>query len=1140
MTKRLSVGVLLFAIAAFVFAVTVNAERLSPREWNDKSDPYRALPLFFRSSAGTTWVQVNSTGGCDPALVSAGGDIHDNTDHTAADVFCFEGPDSLWPAGPSGMRFDEWTHFPRNLPPYEQPSRWHISNYYRDIPQNGSFIAWCGCDSIGTNPACTDVAFWVNQEGYANEWQETMQMDASLYGAQSGGTLTFSLRYDTECVYDYLFLEYFNPNSGPNGAWELMTDSLDVGQNQAGTAAVFNGVSGNPEPTDICDNGPNNGDGGPADGNYFNTGTRNPGGPGPYHGNAVWYHSVQFPIPSGIDFVYRFRGSSDPAWSDEDGRGDTDGIGQVDNVIVAFANGDSLVDRFEFGDFVHVREGEAGAVADGSAQWSFGTAGNSYDGWHLEFDPRYKNRGNTCTFSNDWMWAAKPPTTAIPSSESGFEFFLAAPTMPCDGWTGGTCIWSQYMCMPDERDDYTNTYLRWYDSSVGAWAPWNDFDGFVIFAGCEFWNVNSAEDLTPFLGTNVDSLQMGWLVLDASQPGEFSWGKHGAVTYLIDNVVFGSFDGSGTIFTARGIDIFADTFSRADPAHTPFLQNPEQGLWPGRPFAKADSLSVQITDNDGMDTVNGSATVNLWWRVDTGTGGTFGAWNQKPMHLSEQSPSRPDGEGTYRIIIGDDSGTAPEDQTGAVDGLIWNAGQTVEYYVLVMDDLGQTATWPAAASESPPTYFEFSILPFDWNTQGGIANTHVNGRPVDTNNPNAKYILLVDDYTRNALDFAASAATGSYDPTGGAGFGNFDDAVVDQPEDMVERALGMLYGPMGWTEDDPPRWDKYDVQGAGSSVQDEPRGVSDVGNGLGAYLTDDQNVIYYDAIIWLQGTFDGYSYADTTRLELGTYLRAGGKFYNSGDQVAFHLGSGGNDADSLIGFMADYLGMSFTAANHEVTTDRKLNIQGLPGRSLSGVTLGLYGECPFRRTFDDVGLSNPGVTATPDSIAIYTAGAASDNNRLAMVKCSQTVGGGVAVSDCFGLEVLLSDESRACLLGRVFSIDFGLPVNNAFACINNGDDAPVIAAGGFGFDLAAARPNPFREATAIKFSVPAKTHVSIEVFNILGQKVRTLVNENLEANSYVRDWDGRADDGQAVSSGIYFYRMVAGDFSATKKAVLLK
>jgi flagellar hook assembly protein FlgD len=95
-------------------------------------------------------------------------------------------------------------------------------------------------------------------------------------------------------------------------------------------------------------------------------------------------------------------------------------------------------------------------------------------------------------------------------------------------------------------------------------------------------------------------------------------------------------------------------------------------------------------------------------------------------------------------------------------------------------------------------------------------------------------------------------------------------------------------------------------------------------------------------------------------------------------------------------------------------------------------------------------------------------------------------------------------------------------------------------ADGFVFRLGPAAPNPFRSSTAISFSVARRSHVLIEVFNVLGQKVRTLVDEALEPNSYVRNWDGRSNNERRVSSGIYFYKMVAGDYSETKKAVVLR
>jgi flagellar hook assembly protein FlgD len=101
-------------------------------------------------------------------------------------------------------------------------------------------------------------------------------------------------------------------------------------------------------------------------------------------------------------------------------------------------------------------------------------------------------------------------------------------------------------------------------------------------------------------------------------------------------------------------------------------------------------------------------------------------------------------------------------------------------------------------------------------------------------------------------------------------------------------------------------------------------------------------------------------------------------------------------------------------------------------------------------------------------------------------------------------------------------------------------DAPVVDAPRFGFELARATPNPFRSSTSIRFSVAKRERVSLDVYNILGQRIRTLVDEVLEPDSYVREWDGRSDRGERVSSGIYFYKMVAGSFTDTQKTVLLQ
>jgi hypothetical protein len=83
-------------------------------------------------------------------------------------------------------------------------------------------------------------------------------------------------------------------------------------------------------------------------------------------------------------------------------------------------------------------------------------------------------------------------------------------------------------------------------------------------------------------------------------------------------------------------------------------------------------------------------------------------------------------------------------------------------------------------------------------------------------------------------------------------------------------------------------------------------------------------------------------------------------------------------------------------------------------------------------------------------------------------------------------------------------------------------------------------PNPFNPSTNIAFALPKAGKVEVSVYNVLGQEVNTLVSEELAAGEHTIVWDGRNSSGNAVSSGIYFYRIVAGDFSQTKKMLMLK
>jgi len=83
-------------------------------------------------------------------------------------------------------------------------------------------------------------------------------------------------------------------------------------------------------------------------------------------------------------------------------------------------------------------------------------------------------------------------------------------------------------------------------------------------------------------------------------------------------------------------------------------------------------------------------------------------------------------------------------------------------------------------------------------------------------------------------------------------------------------------------------------------------------------------------------------------------------------------------------------------------------------------------------------------------------------------------------------------------------------------------------------------PNPFNPATVIQFDLPQASDVRLEVFNIIGQKVKTLVNGQLPAGHHKITFEGRGDNEQVLSSGVYFYRISAGDFRQSKKMTLVK
>jgi M6 family metalloprotease-like protein len=97
------------------------------------------------------------------------------------------------------------------------------------------------------------------------------------------------------------------------------------------------------------------------------------------------------------------------------------------------------------------------------------------------------------------------------------------------------------------------------------------------------------------------------------------------------------------------------------------------------------------------------------------------------------------------------------------------------------------------------------------------------------------------------------------------------------------------------------------------------------------------------------------------------------------------------------------------------------------------------------------------------------------------------------------------------------------------------DDLPAIA-----FSLKQNYPNPFNPATTIDYTVARTSPVEIAIFDVNGRKVRTLVSEIRTQGTYKAVWNGKNDRGASVASGVYFYRLTAGDFTQIRKMILLR
>jgi hypothetical protein len=1034
-----------------------------------------AAPFVLLQAGDTTWVQVHASAASCPGDPAGGHGGEATGGPGAEETWCFE---ANWPYGDSCGTFAPWDtkcfghHDVRALPSQVGVNYWHLSSYRTDQRSYcGSAALWCGSDSLWEgNPV--ECGTWANPPGYGDQWNCIAQLTLpATFDVADGCTLLFDPRYDTECKYDYFYVEYYT-----GVQWK--------------TLAVFNATSNNPG--DEC--------GDPSGGNPDHWGNTDID----RLTECNWQTRTQTGVPAfmaGLDPssysytagpVFRWRFASDGGWSDADGNIDTDGAAFIDNVKVYGDN-----ERYEI-DF------ESGL----DAYWSFPDPEGVTDQWHMVWDPDPPYEGgdggerSTCTSDSSIAYRARPEggyPVGVPWRNDWF-YRLTTPTLPVAA-TGCVIQYDQYICATDITCDFTNSMVRFYDGGAEQWCPWIDIDGFAENGGCFFWDFDRNEDVTSFYGSGAESVQFAFDLLDIGAPFDFCKGKHRGTDHIIDNVSIGFFDGSATAFNARSIDLLHDMFFNDLCAYNSSFSAYDQDTLnyyrnQAHAYPVYTQLIVEVTDKDQV------VSVDLFATIDGGA-----TWVSSAMSMSE--PLDPDNPG----LGGSHHATLCPGDFGLGE---WDTGTEVWYYVKCTDGLSNEAYFPSEAATDHPDhtglsgdYFEFSILPM-------YPDTYTNPR-----------ILLVDGFSRTAFDYSEC-------------FASAEERVP--LKDIYARTLADA----GYC------FDRYDIAGAGASEH------------VHYLCTWNTN---YDAVLWTTGPYyANFLFDKEAQVEMRNYLAAGGKVILCGDRTAYYAApeaEGGGGSDSLGGeFLSGIMGCDYLSEMDSPFVKPYIYCEGAASVNvfyiptmLSLDTLAIYRECPYLKDMSWVkteasppagyiaqpllSVLNPDVADADMSIYVEYQGvgqavlinfdlSASVNHDYGY--CDGTAPAGYVDFDPGYY------EGRVDLLLTILEDIFGLP------SAGSGTGGTSAAPRGEHLEWALGQnaPNPVAGVTQVRYVVARPADVSIKVYNARGQLVRTLVDGRLEPGSYSAHWDARTMSGERASSGVYFYKMTAGDFNATRKMLVVR
>ncbi|MBI2429539.1 MAG: T9SS type A sorting domain-containing protein [Ignavibacteriales bacterium] len=279
------------------------------------------------------------------------------------------------------------------------------------------------------------------------------------------------------------------------------------------------------------------------------------------------------------------------------------------------------------------------------------------------------------------------------------------------------------------------------------------------------------------------------------------------------------------------------------------------------------------------------------------------------------------------------------------------------------------------------------------------------------------------------------------------------------------------------------------------------------------------NLANYDAVFWSfgdEGSTDE-TFGAQEQSKAMAYLQQGGKLFAAGSEVGYDLDRSSGPSQSDRDFFNNYLKADFAGDESGNYT-----INGKSGSFLEGVTF----------SYGDTIQGSPYVENFPDYFNAFGGSsvvAAYGNSLGAATAFTGTFAGGSApgavVLIGVPFETIHTKPNRDALMTKVLNY-FGV----ATSVIDRNDGTIPEK-----FSLEQNYPNPFNPTTEIRYQISEVSMVTLKVYDMLGKELTTLVDEELTPGTYRVQWNAHG-----IASGIYFYRLTAKDFSATKKLMLMK